>query len=206
MIVLHNSISRWFFHWSLTDSKSFQISRTHLSILADLNNVVAWMVSIYPLIFMSFSRNTNSLVTVLSTPFTICIIITLMFHGFVSTLARSRYLSLFSVSFSFIVLLARTASFFFLLRGQVIWLRLDDPSVSQNPREFVHLIFLEWFWVVHIPFICIAKFKLLAQSCQVLYCFWPNLLIHLSCDLPFFYYYYYYYYHYFTPCKFLTPV
>ena len=36
------------FHWSLSDSKSPQVSRTLLSILAVLNNVVVWMVSTYP--------------------------------------------------------------------------------------------------------------------------------------------------------------
>ena len=36
------------FHWSLIDSKSPQISRTLLSILAVLNNVVPWMVSTRP--------------------------------------------------------------------------------------------------------------------------------------------------------------
>ena len=33
------------FHWSLSDSKSPQVSRTLHSILAVLNNVVVWMVS-----------------------------------------------------------------------------------------------------------------------------------------------------------------
>ena len=33
------------FHWRLSDSKSRQVSRTILSILAILNNVVLWMVS-----------------------------------------------------------------------------------------------------------------------------------------------------------------
>ena len=32
------------FHWSLSDSKSAQVSRTLLSILVDLNNAVAWIV------------------------------------------------------------------------------------------------------------------------------------------------------------------
>ena len=38
------------FHWGLSDSKSPQVSRTFLSILADLNNVVVWLVSTRPLI------------------------------------------------------------------------------------------------------------------------------------------------------------
>ena len=36
------------FHWSLSDSKSPQVSRTLLSILAVLNNAVVWMVSTRP--------------------------------------------------------------------------------------------------------------------------------------------------------------
>ena len=36
------------FHWSLSDSKYPQVSRTLLSILADLNNAVIWMVAICP--------------------------------------------------------------------------------------------------------------------------------------------------------------
>ena len=37
-------------HWCLSDSKSRPVFRTLLSILADLNNAVIRMVSIYPLI------------------------------------------------------------------------------------------------------------------------------------------------------------
>ena len=33
------------FHWTLSDSKSPQVSMTFLSILAVFNNVVVWMVS-----------------------------------------------------------------------------------------------------------------------------------------------------------------
>ena len=43
------------FYRSLRYSKSSQVSRTLLSILADLNNVVVWMVSILPLISTSSS-------------------------------------------------------------------------------------------------------------------------------------------------------
>ena len=37
-------------HWSLSDDKSTQVSRTLLSILADLNNAVAWTVFTRPII------------------------------------------------------------------------------------------------------------------------------------------------------------
>ena len=36
------------FHWSLSDSKSPQVSMTFFCILADLNNAVVWMLSIRP--------------------------------------------------------------------------------------------------------------------------------------------------------------
>ena len=87
------------FHWSLSDSKSSQVSRTLLSILADLNNAVVWMVSTYSLISKSSSPCTNTLVNVPSVPITIDITVTFMFHSFFSSLKRPRHLSLFSLSF-----------------------------------------------------------------------------------------------------------
>ena len=81
------------FQWSLSDSKSPQVSRILLSILADLKNAVVWMVSTCPLISKSSSPCANPLVTVLSVPITIGITVTFMFHSFFSSLAKSRYLS-----------------------------------------------------------------------------------------------------------------
>ena len=91
------------FHWSLSDSKSPQPSRTLLSILAVLNDAVVWMVSTRPLTSKSSSPFSNPLVTVPNAPITIGIIVTCMFHSFFSSLARSRFLSFFSHSFSFIL-------------------------------------------------------------------------------------------------------
>ena len=45
------ALANGFFHWSLSDSKSPQVSRTRPTILANLNNGVVWMVSTCPLIF-----------------------------------------------------------------------------------------------------------------------------------------------------------
>ena len=42
------------FFWSISDSNSPQVSRTLLSILADLNNIVVLMVSAHPLIFNTY--------------------------------------------------------------------------------------------------------------------------------------------------------
>ena len=97
------------FHWSLSDSKSPQVLRTLRSILAVINNAVVWMVSTHPLNSNSSSPFNNSLLTVPKAPITIGIIVTFMFHSFFNILARSRYLSLFSRSFSFILWSGGTA-------------------------------------------------------------------------------------------------
>ena len=90
-------------HWNLSDSKSRQVSRTLLSILAVLNNAEVWMVSTRPCIFKSSSSFINLLVSVLRAPIKISIIVTFTFHSlfvFFNSLARSRYLSFFSISFN----------------------------------------------------------------------------------------------------------
>ena len=56
---IQKSVSDYYFHsmqvfhvsfdWSLSNSKSSQLSRTRLSILTDLNSAIVWMVLILPL-------------------------------------------------------------------------------------------------------------------------------------------------------------
>ena len=65
------------FHWILSDSKSPQVSRTLLSILVDLYNVIVWMLSTGPIISKLSIPGTNPLVTVPRVPITIGIIVTL---------------------------------------------------------------------------------------------------------------------------------
>ena len=97
------------FYWSLSDSKSPQVSRTRLSILAVLSNAFVWIVSTRPPISKSSRPFNNPLVTVPNAPITIGIIVTFVFHSFFISLARSRYLSFFSLSFRFILWSAGTA-------------------------------------------------------------------------------------------------
>ena len=69
-------------HKSLRDSKSFQSSRTYLSMLAVLNTTVVWIVSILPLIFNSANLFSKLLRVVPSMSRIIGITFTLMFHRF----------------------------------------------------------------------------------------------------------------------------
>ena len=119
------------FHWSLSDSKSPQVSRTLLSILTDLNNVVILMVYIYPLISKSFNPISKPLVIVPSTPITTGITFIFMFHSYFSTLTRSRNVSLVSISLFLPCCPSKRQNpflfysfFYWLLLGMVGWPRL----------------------------------------------------------------------------------
>ena len=93
------------FPLSLSDSKSPQVSRTLLSILA----VLIWIVSARPPTSKSSRPFNNPLVIVPKAPITIGTIVTFMFHSLFNSLARSRYLSFFPHSFSFNLWSAGTA-------------------------------------------------------------------------------------------------
>ena len=97
-------------YWSLSDSNFPQVSRTLLSILADLNNAVVWMVSTCILISKSSSPCINPLVTLPSALLTTGITVTFMLQCFFFySLASSRYISSFSLSFNFTLWSVRTA-------------------------------------------------------------------------------------------------
>ena len=128
------------FHWSLRDSKSPQVSRTLLSILAVLNNVVVWMVSTRPPTSKSSSPFSNPLVTVPKAPITIGIIVTFMFHSFFNSLARSRYLSFFSYSFSVILWSAGTAKSTIL---QIVFFVVDYYKIWSSGRTLVTRLYVK---------------------------------------------------------------
>ena len=188
--VFRISISWWF--WSLSDSKSPQVSWTLLSILAVLNNAVVWMVTTRLPTSKSSSPFNNPLVTVPNAPITIGIIITCMFHSFFNSQARSRYLSFYFTFFQFYFWLAGTESstilkvlFFLLLLGLVFWQRLGDPCVCQSPigvyvlfsRAGVGLCIYHLFIWSNLNFLHISQWITLpTQSYLVLYSFCANLL------------------------------
>ena len=85
------------FWWSISNCKSHQISRNHLSILADHNNAAVEVVSIHLLIFNSTSPFSKPLGTVLRAPITISFNTTLMFNNVLSSLAKYKYFTLVSL-------------------------------------------------------------------------------------------------------------
>ena len=117
--------------WSLSDNKSSQVSRTLLSILADLNNAIVWTVSIRPVIYRSSNPCTNPLVTVSSAPVTIGTIVTFMYHSFFNSQARSRYLSLFSHPFNFTLWSPGMAKSIIL---QVLFFFVEKPDIGLMSR------------------------------------------------------------------------
>ena len=97
--VIHTGVSWWFLTGVCVTavSLSLQDSSQYSDRSQQFNNDVVWIVFIRPLISKSSSPCTNSLVTVPSTPITTGITVILMIHFF--SLARFRYLSLFSLFF-----------------------------------------------------------------------------------------------------------
>ena len=132
-------------------------------------------------------------------PITIDIIVTFLFHSFFFiSLARSRYLSLFSHSFSFILWSAGTAKstilqiFFILLiiirsslRAEIRWSvciskshRSLWVSFSRTGGGLCIYHFLAWS---HLNFLHISQWITLpTQSCLALYSFCANLLHSLN--------------------------
>ena len=78
------------FHWSLSDSKSPQVSRTRLRILAVLSSAVVWIVSTRPPTSKSSRPFNNPLVIVPNAPITIGTIVTFMSHSFFLILWQGR--------------------------------------------------------------------------------------------------------------------
>ena len=141
----------------------------------------------------------NPLVTVPKAPITVSKIVTFMFHSFFNSLARSRYISLFSHSFSFILWSAGTAKstilqilffffFFFLfviirsgLRAEIRWSvcilkshRSLCISFSWTGSGLCIYYLLAWS---NLNFLHISQWITLpTQSCLALYSFCANLL------------------------------
>ena len=137
----------WVFYWSLSNSKSPQVSKTYLMILANLNNTVLWMVLILHLISNSSSPLFKSFGTILRAPTTVGITVTREFHIFNSSLARFRYLYIFLSSFIFTQWSSRTA--------KSTWRQMPFFMLSSNWSGF-----LAWIGDLFV------SYKMLAQSAE----------------------------------------
>ena len=103
------------FHFIRSNTKSLQVSWILLSILADFSKAVLWIVSIRAPIFSYSTLFTNSLWTVPCAPVRIDITLTLLFHSFLSSLARSEYWLVFLLSLIFTLWSGETAKSSFLV-------------------------------------------------------------------------------------------
>ena len=109
----------------------------------------------------SSSPFNNTLVTVSKAPITIGIIVIFMFHSFLNSLVKSRYLSFFSHCFNLILWSVGTEKstilqvlFFFFLFFFFFLLIVIRAGLLAKIR---------WCWVVHIPFVRMVKFQFLAH-------------------------------------------
>ena len=116
------------FHWSLSKNKSPPVPRT---LLSHLSNSEPSIVSTHPFISKSSSTFNSLLVTVPRAPITIGITVIFIFHNFFYSLARSLYLSFFSLTFNYALWLDGTAkSLLFLLLLLLLLIRVFHISVS----------------------------------------------------------------------------
>ena len=120
------------FHRSLSDSKSSQVSRTLLSILAVLNNAVIWVVSTRSPTTKTSSPFNNPLVTVPKTPITIVIIVAFMFHIFFQFSCKVDVLVFLFTFFQFYSMVNRSSKVDN-FANSLFWPRLGYPCVCQSP-------------------------------------------------------------------------
>ena len=149
-------------YWSLSDSKSPQFFRTLLSILADLNKAVVWVVSTRPFTSKSSSPCNNPFVIVPIAPITIGIAVTFMFLGVFISLVSSRYFSLFCDLLG--QLSQQLGKFSFFVDYLLVWSSGRYYVIClylRIPAKFVRIILWGRYWVVHIPFVRMVKFKFL---------------------------------------------
>ena len=107
-------------YWSLSDSKSSQVSRTLLSILVDLTNAIVWMASTCPRISKSSSPSINPLGIVPRAPTITGITVFFMFHSFFRLSSKVQVLTFLIAFFQFYIVVClghkvhlSTSSFFF---------------------------------------------------------------------------------------------
>ena len=160
------------FHWSLCGSKSPQVPQTLLSILAYSKNAEIQTALICLLISNYSSPHSKPLATIPNVPITTGITISLMFHDFLSSMARSKYLFLFSL---FLIFTEQSAG----IAKSTLWLVLiflliitssgllagikGSVCISKSNRVLCVSFPKDKFWFVHIPFGIMVKFQTCVQ-------------------------------------------
>ena len=180
----------------MSDSRSPQVARTLLSILAVLNNAVVWVVSFRPPNSKSSSPFNNPLVTVPKAPITFGIIVLFVFHNFFKFLAKVEVLILIFTFFQFYSVVSRDSkvdnfansiSFFLLViigsgfLAEIRWsMRMSKSHRSlcvSFSRTDAGLCIYHLFVWSNLNFLHISLWITLpTQSCLVLYSFCANLL------------------------------
>ena len=107
-----------------------------------LHNAVVWMVSSHPLISLSSSNLSKPLRIVPSAPITTGITVTLIFHNFLSYLAKSKYLPLCSLSSIFALRSADTVK---IIKRQVIKILISyccyrKPLIESHQQSLYPII------------------------------------------------------------------
>ena len=177
------------FHWSLSDSKFPQVSRTRLRILAVLSNAVIWIVSTHSLTSKSSRPFSNPLVIVPKAPITVGTIVTFMFHSFSNSLARSRYLSFRFIMWStgrarstilqvlFFLLIIIRSGLLAGIKWSVCMLKSYRSLCVSFSRIGAGLCIYHSFEWSNLNLLHISQWiTLLKQSCPTLYSFCANLL------------------------------
>ena len=161
------------FHWCLSDSKSPQVSTSRLRTLAVVSNAVICIVSTCPPTSKSSRPFNNPLVIVSKAPITTGTIVTFMFYSFFNSLAKSRYLSFFSLSFRFILWSASKVDNF---ANSLFFVDYYKVSSSFSRTDAGLCIYYLLVWSI-LNFLHISQLvSLPTQSCLALYSFCANLL------------------------------
>ena len=129
------------FHWSLSDSKFPQVSRTLLSILAVHNYSVVLIVSTRRSTSKSSSPLNNPLVTVLNAPITIGIFVTFMFHSFFQFSRKAEVLILFFTFFQLYSVVSRDSkvdSF----ANSLFFVVVDYYNIRSSGRDYYYYYLL----------------------------------------------------------------
>ena len=115
----------------------------------------------------SSSPLTKTLGTVPSQPIITGVTVTNMVLYFCNSLARSKYLSLFSISFIFtgkVKPTIRQVLFLFIITRSTLLVEIwRSVWISKIPENFVRLIPQNKFWFVHVTFGSLIKFQFFTQ-------------------------------------------